>query len=442
VRVTDKPYQGVVLDTKYDPKASLLTYVEGSNWSVNYYSQVLGKDNEVIAQQMGRAAPYQQYWLVKQFELKVTQALTSSQQDDSKSMNVTGVATTYPHFIPNKGDMFIADIGDGNEGVFSITDSIKKTYLKESLYEIQYELVAYLDEARKADLDAKTVKTTQFVKDFLTFGQNPMVLSEDYDMLQAMEKDYKNLLALYLRDFFSLNYQTLVIPGQAGRTSYDPFLAKAFLNVVSTDDNPVVSKIRLPNVATDQAMDCQTVWDALLSLNGDILPTVAQAMVLLPTLHFKRFPQLSGIYYTGIERVIYPVDARTDVDATYEPGMLAPVGDSVTFGGRRYEALERLLPSQALKGFSYDPPMPNLLPDVVPVTADPYYVFTAGFYGMDDAKPASNLEVLTLQALRGDALDTVALHKLAAKAMLWENLERFYYTPVLLTLLQAALRRN
>lgn len=434
----------MVVDSKVSPAASLLTFVEGSNWTVDYYSQVIDADNEVGAQNIDRAAPYQQYWLIERFEMKVTTALNQSvsQDEESKSMNVTGAATTYPHFIPNKGDMFIADIGDGNVGVFTVTASNKKTYLKESVYEIEYVLTAYLDNARLTDFARKTVKTTVFVKDFLAYGQDPMVISEDFNALVQLKTDYGNLLGMYLRDFFSVDYQTLMIPGQSV-TSYDPFLTRAFCQVVSADDNPLVARIRQPAIAGDQAMNCKTFWDALVNLDGFILPTVDQQFLLLPTVHFKSLPQYSGIYYTGIMQVLYPQDQRTDVDASYHPGLVRPgPGNSVTFAGRRYHDLQRVLPPTMLRGFQYAPPIPNVLPEVVPVTQDPYYVFTAGFYGMDGAKPASQLELMTLDAINGKAIDNIALSKLAERSAQWENLERFYYVPVILTLLQAALRRN
>lgn len=434
----------MVVDSKYQPAASLLTYVEGSNWTVNYYSQVIAADNEVTPQNMDRSAPYQQYWLIQQFEMKVTSALnqTVAQDSESKSMNVTGAAVTYPHFIPNVGDMFVADIGDGNEGLFTITASNKKTYLKESVYEIEYVLTAYMEDARRVDLSRKTVKTTVFVKDFLTFGQNPMVLSQDYDLLTQIQKDYHNLLGLYLRDFFSIDYQTLMIPGQSV-PSYDPFITKAFAQVVGNEENVLVSKIRQPVVGGDQAMNCQTLWDALVNLDGYVLPTVAQKFLLLPTVHFKSLPQYSGIYYSGIANVLFPQDQRTDVDASHHPGLLRPgPGNAVVFAGRRYNDLQRVMPPTILRGFVYDPSVPGALPPIVPVTQDDFYVFTAGFYGMNGANPASLLEQVTLDAINGKALDNATLHKLAEHSAKWENLERFYYVPVLLTLLRAASRRN
>lgn len=443
VRVTDTPYQGVLTDSKYTAPGSLLTFVEGSNWTVQYYSQVLGSDNAIGPQQLDRAAPYQQYWLIKNFEMKVTQPLTAAQDDQTKTMTANGGATTYPYFVPNKGDMFTADMGDGRVGRFAVTDTDKKTYLKESVYTIEYTLLGYLDDAAIADFAKKTVRTTYFVKDFITFGQNPMVTSEAYNDNQTFAQEYENLIGQYMRDFFSRDYQTLLIPGQENRTSYDPFLPKAFLSVVSTTDNPNVSRIRQPGVAGDEAMQCATFWDALLEMNPSTLYGAMQKAMLFPTLYFKSLPRYSGIYYSGIQQVLYPLDARTDVDSQYDDvGLMPGGGVQIVFAGRRYTDLNRLMGPTTIDNFDYQAPIPGVLPLIVPVTYDDYYVFSAGFYGMEDKTPVSQLELLTLQAIRGEAMDSQVLHNLARQALKWENLERYYYTPVILILLKIATRQN
>ena len=72
VQIAAPQYRGVTVDTRYVPQSALLTHLEGSSWTVNYYSQVLGEDNAVEGQNVTREAIYQQYRLIKGFEFKVT----------------------------------------------------------------------------------------------------------------------------------------------------------------------------------------------------------------------------------------------------------------------------------------------------------------------------------------------------------------------------------
>lgn len=443
VQVVDPAYRGTTVDTRYTPLASMLQYVEGSNWSTTYYSQVLGADNEPSPLQLDRAPIYQQYTRILQMELKVTTPLTTQQEPDTHSFTVTGAATSYPHFIPNKGDMFLADIGDGREGLFVVTNTEKRTILKESFYSIEYQLTTYSDSDRQAyldNLDFKTVRTTHFVKDFLVFGQNPQVLSEDYNDLRTFKTEYEDLVGLYFHDFFSHRYQTLLVPDQT-KITYDPFLTRALLDVVETSEHPNIARIRLPTVQGDLATLGPTVWDALLKLSHPTLLTSVFKAGTVTSLQFKALPQYGGVYYSGIENVVFPKDRRTDIDRVVSTTLTTTsvIGDLAP-GDLRYGELERIALEPAQSTY-LTPRGDEPLPDIALVTTDDYYVFTGKLYRNEETL-SSNLERLTKALLRGEAVDKALLHRLTTTARHWPNLERFYYIPVLLVLLKTVMRTN
>jgi hypothetical protein len=442
VRVTEPSYRSVTVDTRFTPLANLIRHIEGSSWSVNYYAQVLNQDSELGAQQLDRAAIYQQYVLIELLELKVTVPLAGEQDPETKSMKYSGTAMVYAGtgVIPNKGDMFLADIGDGRQGVFVVTSAEQKSYLAQSCYQLTYDLKSYDEAGVLADLETKTVKKTRYVKEFVQYGQNPQVLSEDYAQLIDFNKRYKELLGLYLRDFFSVEEQTLIIPGQT-EVSYDPFLVKALLDWVSTDEHPFVSRLRLLNVDGDKIMATPTLWDCLSQMATDSLPMAVQQVRLMPSHHWRRAPQYGGVYFSGVQRVVYPIDGRTDVDAAYDHQCEATGGEAIKTGGQRFSDLARLIPDTNLNGFVYSEVEAPNLPDIVPVTQDPYYVFTRAFYYGEEPL-SSNLERLALSAIQQEAIDKTILSRLAINATKWENLERFYYIPVLLALLKVSMRTN
>lgn len=433
----------MVIDTNYTPLTSILQHVDGASWIVNYYSQRIVPNSELVPQSLDLLPIYQQYLLIEQMEIKVTQALQSDQDEESKGMTITGTATTYGGFIPNKGDMFIADIGDGRAALFCLTNATKKSHMKDAVYAIDYELINYADAAYTSDLGRKTVETVVFEKDFLYLGQNPQVLTKDYASLKQFKQLYQELLGNYFRDFFSQEHKTLVIPGQS-EVSYDPYLTRALLDWIGTSEHPVINKIRLPNVAGDPGMAQFTIWDCLGQMAINQLPMALQQVRLIGTDQFRNMPHLAGIYYTGIKQVIYPMDDRTDVDAGHDTCLTVPTTvetAALVNAGRRTTDLGRLLPSPLLNGFDYTTSMVGGLPDVVRVTDDAYYVLSQPFY-RGEVPISSTLERLVLQGLRQEPLDKVALTRLTKTAMRWENLERFYYIPVLFALLKVATRTN
>lgn len=433
--------QTPIVDTRYTPSATLLSYVEGSVWATNYYSQVVGSDSELAPQQNEQAAAYQQYCLVEGMELMVSTPLQSVQDTVTNAITVTGAATTAPRFIPNKNDMFAADIGDGRMGLFTITLAEKRSYHKDALYHVEYTLVDYADSdagrVRMGDLEEKTVKRGIFRKDFLHFGQNPVVLSQDFDYLIKFEDAYEMLLGHWIHDFFSREYQTLLIPDQP-QAAYDPFLTRGILDWISTDDHPYVARIKMPRVRGDHAMVQTTVWDALAKMEKHLLPVAMYRAKLIDTVYFRNQPEVSGIFFTGIKYLMYPLDNRTDVDANPTD---VPPSDMVglTPGGLRYLDLQRLM-ENPLNGLSYTA-VDQALPDIVPVTFDDYYVFSAAFYTPSMALK-SNLEKIVRDAIHQKPIDKAVLLRLANAASSWGNLERFYYIPALLALLKVATRTN
>jgi len=438
------------VDTTYTPRASLLQYVDGSRWEVTYYSQVLGADSEPGPWQLNRSPTDQQYAKITQFELLVTSPLSQQEEEPGRSFTVTGTATIVPTMKVNVGDMFTADAGDGREALFAITQAGRKTYLKDSVFEVEYQLVDYIDNRAevKADLDRKSIRRLVYMKEFLTWGENPMVLEGTYEDLLDLQRMEKEILNFYLRDFYSLQHRTLIIPGQQ-LSAYDPFIVRMILDMVPAEDHPLIQTIASPVVKANRNSGSYTVLDAVLNGSASYMQMGVQFMRLMSTSFFKGRPDISSIYYTGIKLVACPLDNRTDVDVDYE-GSFNPCSCSaqeslvggVTYGttGTRWKDLSRYIQSTNLDGF-FIPPTDAQMPSIVPVTVDEYYIFSEPFYTRRGAFN-SKLEVLAKQLIDEEAIDTVTLVQLAKECHRWPNLERFYYVPILLALIKVALRTN
>lgn len=448
VRIHSPNQQHAVVDTSFTPRASLLQYVDGSSWEVTYYSQVLGADSEPGPWSIDRSPTEQQYVRIRNMELKVITPLTPTEEQPGRSFNVTGTAIVYPTHKPNFGDMFVGDIGDGRAALFAIIEPpVRKTYLKDSYTEITYGIVDFIDSKPEieSDLNRKTVKRTVFVRDYLQYGQNPLVLEGEYEDLLSLTKLYGDLVNFYFKDFYSNEYQTLLIPNQA-MVAYDPFVTAAVLDWVTPDEVQLINRVKQPVVAANRNTSSYTLWSALGRMNDSYLGAAIEQCRLLDTSAFRGMPEISSIYYTGIRQVVCPCDTRTDVDLPYDPGASAFVssGSLLAVSGLRWKDLMRYLPSSNLKGFfKYDGDELQLpeLPDILPVTYDEYYVLSEKFY-RPNGPMGSKLEVLTKQGLRQEPIDKVTLLNLAKNAMKWPNLERFYYMPILFALMKVVIRSN
>jgi hypothetical protein len=89
----------------------------------------------------------------------------------------------------------------------------------------------------------------------------------------------------------------------------------------------------------------------------------------------------------------------------------------------------------------YEATAPERAPQIRRVTVDDYYVLSQAFYEHTPETKLSKLEALTMAALKGDAIDIRMLDLLCTHAPRWDNVERFYYFPILFTLLRVYRRR-
>lgn len=421
------------IDSRYQPLQSLLQYVEGSAWSVNYYCQYLNEDNANNPQQVDLNPIYQQYLLIHQLEMRVQSPLTQQMNQQSAEMEVVGSATLYPGVIPNRGDQFIADIGDGRAGVFAITNVEKKSMLKDALYSIEYTLKGYSTPELLADLQRKTIREAHFVKDYLKYGQNPQVMASDYSDLKTLNAAYDEIVGQYFQDFYSHDFETLILPDQTNPT-YDPFIVKALMNWITVGENPLVQRIRVLNVESEPVMRSVTVWDAISKMNRGVVAMAARRMGIVNTRQFFVQADFGSIYYSGVARCVYPLEGRTDADRGHGLGSLTSGLDQPTAGKSRWSSLDRK------DDLTYPAPE-NDIPLIVAITSLDTYLFSEAFYKGEEPV-ASKLEKLLKDALIGNALDITILKALVEAAPHWGMLERFYYVPVLIALLKSKIRTN
>lgn len=421
-------YRHSLVDAKITPLSSLLVHIEGSSWTTDYYSQVLGADEEPSPYQPSQPGVYQQYLLVKSYELKLQGSLSISQDNESTAMTVTGSALLYPYLKPNYGDMFIADIGDGRAGLFVVNaPPVKKTILKETCWEIQFELTDYVTEVSEAQINSRVVKTTHFVKDFLTYGQNPVIAESDLLSKETFEKNIKNLLTRWLTLFYSQEFKTVLVPGQVSAT-YDPYVTATILKLFDRTEHPLIQRIKEINCDGLQVIDELLIWNTLINLDSSIMSLMAQTVKLVSAKCFNSHPSFDGVYYSGIGYVAVPNVTDSSVDGDYvSDGALSNVG------------------FQLLNDYVWAN-VPTIeigvvqVPYIHPVTVDDYYVLSQKFYDDVDSEQ-SVLELLVREYITGAAINKERLIALSEDAVNWGRLEQYYYIPVLIILLKASIRR-
>lgn len=443
VEIQPPIYRGVTVDTRYTGFDILTTYISGQAWNVDYYSQLVGSGDAVANFQADLPAAFQQYKLIRGFELKVDDPLSEGEDGTTKDRILTGSAKVYGVFVPKEGDVFIADIGDGREALISVNRTTRLSHYEDSPYQIEYSVTALMSEETRQQLDQKVQETVFFKKDFMQQGFEPLLHGDSVDIINKLNAHYSRLISLYFNDFYSRNHKSLLVPNQPELT-YDPFVVKFLKTILSTDEHPTLRHIIEFNVSEDQAMYEFTLWNCIASMDYSMLPMCVHEAGIIPVDNFYSRPLYNSIYYSGVKQVVYPDMSQTNVDAGYCHQHDDPVLSRLQVGRARFEELNRLMKqslemdptleiyeAQALKGVS----------DIRRVTYDNYYVLSKDFYNHHTGVTLSRLEGLLLNALKGDAIDIRVLEKLCDGAKYWDNVERFYYIPILFALLRVYPRR-
>lgn len=431
VRVSTDDFHTPTIDTRWVPRSSLLTHIGGSSWVVNYYSQVLDTDSNLSGQQYTKNPVYQSYKQIVNLEIKVQTPLNTDQDDANKEMNVTGNGTLYPSVIPNEGDMFIADIGEGRKAVFRVTSTRKNSIFKEACYDVSYVLdTDNID--KQLDLEQKTVVTYYFHKDFLINGSNPLVIKTNMDTLINLKKVYDIMLYQYFKRFYSNEFKTMVVPSQL-KPTYDVYLTKYILGMFSTNEAHELAYMRLLNLDEDRVAKCDSIWDALKFKDIALLNTAFKKVGLVSALSFNRTPTFNGIRYSGVGAVVYPKDPYLTVDHTYVNNVkiVEAAGLSPSLDG---EAASNLL-VRAVNLRKLDTELGD---NLYPVTVDDYYVLSSNFY--NNTSSQSTLEVAVTAYINNNQVDIDQLYNTAKNFHTWGSLEQFYYVPIVMTLIRSVLK--
>ena len=315
--IESKDYCSCLVTSGEVALGSLLQYIRGTDYPVTYYAQVLGRDDSPQPYDRKQSAEYQQYYRVKEFIIRLQGSMSSSFENGTNKLTLAGSGYMLPGIIPNVGDAFLGDVGNGRLALFSVDAVTPLTYRDGAVYEISFKMIDYMDSDIESDLELKTVAEYVFDRVSLENDQAPIISEEDFNLRIEIIELYRQLVHRYLNDFFSREYSTLLVGGQGVNTTYDYYAVKAFLSVVNTRDDLRVRQIELFNLG-DHALDHElSFWTMLIEKNKEYLDQVFQEYRVVKTFEFHGHPAVRSIRFTGVKNTVLPLKRQEHVDESY-----------------------------------------------------------------------------------------------------------------------------
>lgn len=296
----DGGFEGALVDLSQESVLTLLTQVSGREWVCTYYRQLLAAQSEPTPFQKTQEPVYQQYEVIERYPLRVISPLTGQVQSESEEFVVQGEAIVPLAIVPNYGDCFVADIGDGRTGLFTLHEVIRKTMLRESCYEIAYALLDYATEEIQALLDERVVRTLYYNPAFLGSKRGPLLSGEEETIYYQAKQAWQGLDERFYSTYFDEQTGTLLVPGE-GRT-YDPMAVTAYLAISEVGLRPLPRVIPVDGAPHFQ----NTLWPDLLA--GEKCPWRIgyPCYQELPARRFYYKLLYSGVPMEALERVILP----------------------------------------------------------------------------------------------------------------------------------------
>lgn len=468
--VESKERKSVIVDNKEIPTNHLLSHVRGYHITVDYYHQAINEDSRVKPEDIGDGVLFQQYRKIKNFEFKISSPNSADQNDEDKVFTVRGSGIIHNGIIPNEGDMFAMDVGDGRIGYYNITQSLRLSVMKESVYQIEYSLSFFNNQSpeRVEALETKVLETYHYVRDYLLYNKKPLLVDNEYQILLKLKKKYKEIYDNYFRWFFSNEYRCFLLPGQS--VSILDYYINELIKVLATKetDNFNLQWMQSINIEDDNYLRYPQLFDALKYRDLSYLKIGYKYMGITSTSHFQRDPMMENIRYTGIKYIVYPDSRRTHDDDKYNGLVKGFTNDLIqkTYGLHDKDTplvvpMELILTPHVINNNTNLPPPKKVEPKyqyplikevkfdgslvkyIHNVDFTDTYVFSKQFYESmiedREVKDLSLLELLTIKYLKQQNYPIYTLELLVDDYYNWSKLNQFYYLPILMILMQSHL---
>lgn len=434
--VLQKPSESLFTPLVPESKVNtLLAYVEGYPWSCNWYGQITSRDNTLEHYDPTTLNFTQPYYEVKDLVLHVNSPLSSSYETSNGVTTSTGSATVPYGLKPNVGDIFIAQLDEGSDAMFCVTTVERKTYRKDSLYDITYSLFGYIAdlEVNITQLYERVQQTFFFNKDTNYFNRDHLItptIKEANDRLKAFLMESQSY---YLETFSNRRVGTIVLPGTT-HTLYDPLLLKFLARFIDHD-----TKIAHPWFQftwDDKYLSQRSLFDVVLARSPAMAQVVNKYFGFVPVAQLKNMARFGTLFHTPVDFVIYPKDPDTSSDVG------ADRTTPVTLFEEASVKLGELYDSElyVASGNNHSCDMVKMLPDLFEQDC---YLVTPAFYdllaGRELQAPVSFVEVLLARFIKREAIAREDLVKVSQTFYEWAPMHQLYILPLLWLMIKATI---
>lgn len=410
----------------------LLKYVEGYPWTVDYYGMLRHDGNSVEHFDPLLPNNAQSFYKVNKLVLQVQSPLSSSYDDQTGITAVTGSAIVPLGLKPNMGDLFLANIDTGEDAYFNITSVQRKSYTKETLYEISYQLHIYKND----DHDFGTILDKRINSEFY-FNPNTNYFNRDFlikpSVMEAREKlaEFLRTSKLYYFSTFGREQAgTILIPGHDHKL-YDPLLLSFLHRTVNVSD--MMNSRVYEHTHFDEYLKQPSIYNLLLTQSLEELPIINKRYFFTNSMNIGNRARFGTIAFSGIDAVIYPIDPSQNQFVGLNEPVTVSENNPVTTKNHYIDPT--LITTTVNNDNTYTINMLH------PMFQDDYYIVSKSFYDYISSNGSvidiSYIELIIYRFLKKEAIPKEDLYLVVSNYQKWSLLHKLYLLPIMWFIINA-----
>lgn len=289
---------------------SLASYVSGSKVVVDeYYKQYLLEDDLPRDYDNNASGVVQQYQLLKNLEIKLTNISKSTQNTKNGIFGGTQTAVIPSGIRPYTGDVMIMSTLDKKRIMYRVSRVERLTIIDESAYQIEFEYMTIFDKDDEAGLRNKTVHVAEYSKYRLQNGGDAVINGYVFEELTSLELKLRPLISKYIDDFLDRRSGTLILD-MDGERIYDPILVRFFLHFADLDFDR-----RIKDICHYGGHDwvskawSESIYEALYVRSLFNLKHMSKAIETNDGGAPSKFGGNKDIFYQDISKVAFPISS-------------------------------------------------------------------------------------------------------------------------------------
>jgi len=396
--IKQEPIHTVVMTHSDVDLTKLNKYIDGSSWSVDYYSIATAENDMNMPLDRDGITALQQYEKILNLELKVTQPIEPANYE-----SVEGEATLAANVIAKEGDMFVSPLDSGRIGLFRVISVTHELYNLNKIFKITYKLDGFVDKNSEEylSLERKVIREFVYDKEYAVTDSNPILTKEDYIVKIDLEQTLDEIQRYFINTFYDNSTRTLLVPELV--KTIDPYHEFFIFQTFSYRDNMLMDELnRFPIDKTDFLFG--TIYDVILNKNKNAFRFIKDVFSMENRLMYNEIPILKTGRYYNISFIVSRSQNNSESSIT---------GDNVLALLKESNYGDNLIPNRHI---------------------EKHWFFSEKFYS--ENLPTTIIEELVLQYLDNEHLNTDKLLRLIESFRNWSLLDQFYYIPFLVVLIR------